>query len=213
MNDKLVSMTVKLTIICAVAALVLGFVNIITEPTIIENKRVAMEKALESLSDGDEIGDPLEVSDDTGMHKQLLESLIAHGIVKKGKTIEVSKFIQKIYPLSDNGDIRKYILQLIGNGYGGKMVLLAVFDTDGSFVKAKLMENNETVGIGKKAENPEYFNIFSDFGSEDTPVPVNSRALRAEDVEVVTSSTITFVGIAKAIALGSDYVKLLGGEN
>lgn len=206
-------MTLRLTLICAVAALVLGVVNIATEPVIIERKRIEKERALQALSDGDNVGEERAPANSDELHGKLMDALTLHGVIGEGDDIDERELISSIYPVDKDGEIIKYILQLEGSGYGGKMILLAVFNTDGSFVKAKLMENNETPGLGKKAENESYYNMYGGTGSDSNPVPVSKRALSASDAEAISGSTITFNGISKALALGSDYVKLLGGNN
>lgn|GEM_PF-186509 len=213
MNSKLLNMTLRLTIICAVAALILGVVNIVTEPIIIERKRIEQEKALKALSDGDNVGEARVPANSDDLHNQLLAALIEHSVIGADDDIDEQELITSIYPVDKDGEVIKYILQLEGSGYGGKMIILAVFNMDGSFVKAKLMENNETPGLGKKAEKSQYYNMYIGRGSDSDPVPVSKRSLSDSDAEAISGSTITFDGISKALALGSDYVKLLGGNN
>lgn len=190
MNNKLLNITLKLTVICAIAALILGVVNMITEPVIIQQKIIAQQEALIVLSDGDDVGEQISP-------------------VSEGE----SDIVHLIYPIEKNGETIKYILQLTGSGYGGEMVLLAVFAVDGSFVKAKLMENNETPGLGKKAEEDSYYAKFDGFGGADSAIPVNKNELTDVYAEAVSGSTITFSGISAALAYGSDYVKSMGGKN
>lgn len=206
-------MTLRLTLICAVAALILGAVNIVTEPMILERKRIEKEIALKALSDGNTVGEEQTPANSDDLHKRLMASLADHGVIAAGGEIDEKAVITSYYPIGQDGKADRYILQLVGNGYGGKMVILAVFQADGTFVKAKLMENNETPGLGKKAESDDYYGRFEGSGSASAPVPVSKRALPAEYIEATSGCTITFNGIAKALALGSDYVKLLGGNN
>lgn len=213
MNNKLLDMTFRLTLICAVAALILGVVNIVTEPLILERKRIEKEVALKALSDGDHVGEVQYPADSADMHSSLMAKLVEHAVIGAGDNLNEKDIITSIYPVDKEGRIIKYILQLEGSGYGGKMVLLSVFKLDGTFVKAKLMENNETPGLGKKAENPQYYTMYNGWGSDSDPIPVSTRALATSDAEAVSGSTITFNGISKALAFGSDYVKLMGGKN
>lgn len=206
-------MTLRLAIICAVASLVLGVVNIVTEPVIVERKRAEKEVALKELSDGDHVGELQLPANSDELHGKLSAALAAHGVIAPGEDFNEKELITSIYPVDRNGEVFKYILQLDGSGYGGTMVILAVFLKDGTFVKAKLMENNETPGLGKKAEEAAYYNMFLNTGSDAAPLPVSKRALSPADGEAVSGSTITFNGISRALALGSDYVKLLGGKN
>ena len=75
---------------------------------------------------------------------------------------------------------------------------------------ARLMSNTETVGFGKKAENPSYMEIFKGYG-DDEPVPATKADL-GPDVDVVSGATVTFSGITKALDLGSDLVKEWEGQ-
>jgi electron transport complex protein RnfG len=212
-NNKLLKITLRLTIICAVASLILGVVNLVTEPVIVEQKRIEQEKALKSLSDGDNVGEARTPANSDDLHNNLITALLEHGVIGEGDDVNEKELISAIYPVDKEGKIIKYILQLEASGYGGKMKLLSVFNTDGTFVKAKLMDNNETPGLGKKAEDSSYYIKYENSGSLENPLPVSKRALNDSDAEAVSGSTITFDGISKALALGSDYVKLLGGKN
>ena len=208
MNNKLLIMALKLTIICAVAALILGLTNMITEPIIIERKVLEQIEALRILSDGDHVGEVQSLIYDDDLHGKLLTALVAHDIIRAGDDIDERELITAIYPVDRDGEIIRYILQLQANGYGGKMKLFAVFEIDGTFNKAKLMDNGETPGLGKKAEEPQYYTKYRNSGTIDNPLPVNKRQLEAKEAESISGSTITFDGIYRALALGSVYVRI-----
>jgi electron transport complex protein RnfG len=78
-------------------------------------------------------------------------------------------------------------------------------------IDARLLANAETPGLGKKAESPSYMEKFQDTGSEQS-VPVKKDELEKADADSISGATVTFSGIAKTIAYGSDFVKSLGGE-
>ena len=199
MNNKLLNMTLKLTLICAIAAFILGVVNIATEPVIVERKRAEQEEALQALSDGAHVGEVFFIGNDDKMHNRLMQSLASHGVIGEGDDIDEKQLIHSLYPVDKDGEVIKYILQLQGKGYGGRMILLAVFKTDGSFVKAKLMENNETPGLGKKAEESQYYNKFEGTGTDNIPVPISKRALSDEDAESISGRTIHLTGATEII--------------
>ncbi len=73
------------------------------------------------------------------------------------------------------------------------------------------MDNQETPGLGKEAENPEYMKKYIGTG-EDSPVPVRKSQLSQEDADAITGASITFMGIGKALASASDYAKKEGAE-
>jgi electron transport complex protein RnfG len=102
------------------------------------------------------------------------------------------------------------ILELIGDGYGGDMKILARYGPEGVIQAVTLMDNLETPGLGKKAETPEYMEKFIGTGGRDKPVPVRKNMLVPGEADAITGSTITFLGVSQALAEGARYI--LEGE-
>ncbi|MFP4564121.1 MAG: FMN-binding protein [Spirochaetia bacterium] len=166
----------KLAIICACAAIVLGFINAMTEPVIAENKREELRVALAGVAGDQEVGER--------------------------NRAEENGTVQGYYPVDGDG----YILELRGLGYGGDMQILAGFRRDGRVFSVVLLENQETPGLGKKAEDPAYMERFIGKGG-DEPVPVRKDDLTREQADSISGATLTFAGIANALAEGSEFVK------
>ena len=172
---EMANKALRLGIIGAVAALMLAVVNNFTEPVIRELKAAELQAALTVLASGRTTGEA--------------ESAPAPGVVQR-------------WPIgSDEG----WILELEAVGYGGSMTVVASYDARGAVNVARLMDNSETVGFGKKAEDPEYMEIFVDTGG-DSPVPTDKSAL-GPDADVVSGATVTFSGISEALQKGSELVK------
>ena len=173
--NEMTNKALRLGIIGAVAALLLSVVNYFTEPVIAQMKADNLTSALTVLASGGTPGSA--------------ESQPAPGVVQRW-TID-----------GDKG----WILELEGSGYGGPLTVVASYNTDGSIILARLMDNNETVGFGKNAENENYMKIFIGTGG-DKPVPGDKAAL-GSDVDTVSGATITFTGITDALQNGSNLVK------
>ena len=177
---------VKLFAICAVAALTLGGINALTEPVIIQRKIMELQQALDELTPDSRTGEAVEV--------------------------EESSEIAKRYPVIKDGEGAGMILELQGSGYGGgEMKILARYEEDGTVRAVKLMDNTETPGLGKKAENPAYMEKFIGTGSAEEPVPVRKDMLAPAEADAVTGATITFLGVANALAEGAEYVRAESG--
>ncbi|MFP4178490.1 MAG: FMN-binding protein [Spirochaetaceae bacterium] len=176
----------KLAIICAVAATVLGGINALTEPRIEWIQQQRLEEALEKVSGGQRTGERVNTPDE--------------------------KVVDAYYPVytGDSDDVDGYVVRLIGQGYGGDMVVLAGIKKDGEVFSAKLMENQETPGLGKEAEKESYMEKFTGTGV-DEEIPVRKGMLSQEQADSITGATITFVGIGKALKTGSEFVKDLEG--
>lgn len=170
----------RLFIICAVAACALGFVNAITEPITEERKQRELEEALLTLMPQGEPQEPVYVENE--------HPVLAY------------------YPVESDGNIIGYILSLEENGYAGEMNILAAFKPDGEIISVKLMDNLETPGLGKKAEDPTYMQKFVGKGGSE-PVPVRKQMLETRDADAITGATITFIGVSKALVGGSQFVK------
>ncbi|MCK5329178.1 MAG: FMN-binding protein [Candidatus Latescibacteria bacterium] len=187
----------KLAIICTVAAIVLGLVNAITAPVIVENRARALAEGLAVVAG---------------------QSGVPGAQVGEGSPITDSTSVRTAYPITGtDGEAIGHILQLVGIGYGGDMLLLAGYYPTGELFSAQMMENLETPGLGKKAEAPEYMGMFIGFGAE-SAVPTSRRDLPSDQVDSITGATITFNGVAVALADGSDLAKeleapLTGGQS
>ena len=181
---NIIIIAVKLAVICLVAAFVLALVNGITAPQIAASKAQAELDALSVINKAGTIGERVE-GDGAG--------------------------VNYYFPVTDGGKVTNYIMSLTSMGYGGNLVILGNFKVNGEIIDAKLMEDSETPGLGKKAENAEYMNKFKGTGA-DKPVPVKKTMLEAADADAVTGATITFTGVSKALEYGSEFAKKLGGQ-
>ncbi len=175
---------VILFLICAVCTALCAIVNEVTAPVIassIESERLA---ALSDVAAGYGIGE---------------ENAVGDG--------RVNYYIPL---LSEEGGTAGYIVELLTSGYGGEMTVIASYDADGTLLEAKLMANSETPGLGKKAEESWYMDMFRGLGGSE-PLPLSKADLSADDSAAVSGASVTFNGIASALSAGSDYVKGLGG--
>ncbi len=171
-----------LAAICAVAAIALAALNAVTEPKIEEYETQKVLSALEEVSCGMEIGERQDVN---------------------------QGYVAYMHSLTSGGKQSGYILGLTSIGYGGELTLVASYDMDGVVMAAKLVADEETPGVGKKAENEGYMDKFVGTGTASAPVPTSKSMLSSTDSAAVSGASITFTGISKALAYGSDFVKSL----
>jgi electron transport complex protein RnfG len=185
---RLVIIGAKLALICTIAAVVLALVNAVTAPVIVENRARALAEGLAAVAGksgvpGVQVGD-------------------AHAIAD-------SEVVSTAYPItSADGAAVGFILQLVGIGYGGDMQLLAGYYGSGELFSARMMENQETPGLGKKAEAPQYMEMYIGFGAA-SPIPTSKSHLPAGQADSITGATITFLGVGRALAGGSELVRTL----
>ncbi len=179
---KYIKTALILAAICAVAAVTLAALNMVTKPAIDAYEEQKTTSALLAVSNGMEIGEYTDVN----------EGYVAYR-----------------YELLSSGKVSGYILGLKSTGYGGELGIVASFDTDGLVMDAVLVSDDETPGVGKKAEADGYMDKFVGTGSSSNPVPTNKSMLSEVDAAAVSGATMTFTGITKALSAGSAYVKAL----
>ncbi len=176
----------KLALICAIAAFSLGLANAVTAPRIAELKAQRLQEALSAVIPEGKAGDFVPV--------------------------EGGKVVRGYYPVINSaGEQAGYVLRLVGSGYGGDLNILASYLPDGAIHSSVLMENQETPGLGKEAEKPEYMRMYKGTGST-KPVPARKSQLPQEQADSISGATITFAGIGRALGEGSAYVISLGGK-
>ena len=168
--------------ICAVCTALCALINEVTAPAIALNTEKERLEALAAVSHGYEIGE-----EEAG-----------------------SGNISYVIPLSENGDVVGYIAEILTSGYGGEMTVIASYSADGTVLEAQMMANSETPGLGKKAEESWYMDMFRGLGGDD-PLPLSKSDLPSDEAAAVSGASITFSGVSSAIHEGSEYVKSLGG--
>jgi electron transport complex protein RnfG len=182
---QMVKIGITLALIASVAATTLAVVNAVTAPRIAIYEAKVIEEALQTVAGPYEIGESRE-SDDSS--------------------------ITSLYHLLDsNRNEVGYIVQLTGVGYGGEMTMMVSYLSDGEVLDARLLANSETPGLGKKAEEAVYMEKFIATGGANS-VPQSKGELSKEEADSISGSTVTFAGVAKTVAYGSDFVKSLGGK-
>lgn len=194
-----------LALICAVAALLLGFVYKFTKPLIDRNTAQTTAAALNALVNGG--NESIDTAYGVGFHKIETKAKNPNGTatVQNGRNIENRAGIVRAYDVYDRDIMLGYVLELIGKGYGGDIVLLAYYDTNGSVIDAVIVSDSETPGIGKKAALPGYMDKFHGSGGS-RPVPQSRDQLPKNESDAVAGATVTFKAVAVALAAGSAFI-------
>lgn len=175
----------KLAAVCLVCALCISAVHALTAPVARRNASRELDATLRSLSGGGAVGDE--------------------------RPVEQAFPVRTLYPVRDKaGKIESYIVVLEGKGYGGTLPLMARYAPNGAILAVLLRENQETPGMGKRAEEPGYMKIFIGTGGT-RPVPSRMGQLEPEAADGVSGATVTFAGIGKALDAGSRFVGSGGG--
>jgi electron transport complex protein RnfG len=231
-TKKMIITGFKLFLICAISAVSLSALNMVTKGPI-ENRKTEEENLVR-----DEFVEVFK--EQLNLYNCTAGSKITFSLeeleeLKKDGMETVAAY----YPVNSDGTTVGYIVELSAKGYGGPMKQMVLYKTDGEIVSVELMDNDETPGLGKKAEDESYMNKFIGTGGPGYPVPISKDMLGGSagstiqyrrnwsefsllfgewlfgksegQTDSVTGATITFNGVSEALAQGALFIKTLEG--
>ena len=205
-----------LVTICLLATAFLGLLQWATREPIAAAQQKAKLRAFRTILERENLKNNMQNNIKTSL--QPVSEPFLREAIGRGEEVEGSEFVKAVYILpelgkqEDSQGAALTVLALRGRGYSGTLRLYAAYRGDGSLYHAVLLPSDETPGLGKRAEDPEYMRMFWDqSGAELEP---KSLLLRSRTqmgakfgLDAISGSTISFVGIARALKAGSAYLQ------
>ncbi len=114
----------------------------------------------------------------------------------------------KIYPAKKGGEMVGYAVETFStNGFGGKIVIMVGFNTDGTIFNTSVLSHSETPGLGDKmVEGKSNFSVqFKGKNPADFKMAVKKDG---GDVDAITASTITSRAFCGAVESACEVYKL-----
>lgn len=176
--------TISLTVIALVAALALALANHVTAPKI--EARQKQSKAEQRQMVMSEADDFVQI-DDLGAANPDGAILEAYTATKGGAAIG-------------------YVFNLSSNGFGGPVNVTVGVGSDLTITGLRIGDNSETAGLGSRAANPEFYTQYEG-KSGDPALTVNGSG--ANNIDGLTSATITSTAVTRAAQIAWDAAKLL----
>ncbi len=177
-----------LFIITAVAGIALGFVYDVTKEPIQKQAEIEEQTALKKL---------IETADNFN-----------------GDEIAAPEGIEKIFVAYDSSNSAiGYVVRLVSTGYGGPISMLVGIDTSGSVTGIQILNHTETPGLGANATEEKFRNQF--VGKTEFPLVVTKTGATApNEIDAITSSTITTTAVTKGVNTAYEWYKTHeGGGN
>ena len=177
------TLTIKLLLITAIVAALLGGVNMVTSPIIAKNTEAAFNENMKELlpeadkfeKDGTKLPEP-----------------------ESGVTVD------GIYAgMLNDGTIVGYVASAVcGEGYGGDIVVMVGIDSECKVTKAKVTEMSETPGLGAKSQS-DWIDQYKN----------GSAASAEYKVEAISGATITSKAVTKAVNASLDAARVVIDDN
>ena len=160
--------------ICVVVALLLGVVNMVTEPIITQLQKEKNDAAMRRVLVA-EVYEPMSVD---------IENVIS------------------MYRAVSGGEQLGYVVEVKGSGFGGAMTLIVGVDMEGKVTGVEVTKQAETSGVGTKVTNDA--SVLNRFVGKGGAITVVKNATGdANEVVAVSGATVSSnaVGAAVNIAL------------
>jgi electron transport complex protein RnfG len=182
-----VRLIAALAITCAVSALALSVIHGLTEEPIEEQKRLAVMRAVQ------EVLPPF----DNDPAQETLTIILGDDEIGARDTVIV-------YLGTQSGQISGAAFQTYGEGYGGFIDIMVGIDLEGRISGVKILEHEETPGLGAKIEEPDFRGQFKGKSLENSILVNGNLAVKNDggDLDALTGATISPRGVAQAASAG-----------
>lgn len=139
------------------------------------------------------------------MEKAMVEVLPqANGFEEMPIELSQESTLTKIYE-SDAG----YVVFAAPKGYGGEISMAVGIDKDFKVTGLSIISQSETAGLGAKSTEPEWQKQF--IGKTEN-IEVSKNGASGNQIDAISSATITSKAVTKGVNEAIEAVKLLGGD-
>ena len=181
LNKTTVTISIKLFIITAVAALCLAFVNTVTAPIILENSQKNDVKAQKEV-----------LPEATAFKKGDFSENDTPIAAENGVRIESFNV-----GLADNYGVGYVVTVVSSLGYGGDIRVMIGLDNNLCVTKAKILQSSETAGLGANASKPKFIDQYI---GKTNPIYVVKNAVPGDDeVLAISGATITSKAVTSCV--------------
>ncbi len=179
--------TIILLVICIVASALLAGTNMLTKDKIAAINAETKAKAMQTvMPDAASFGNGV-IADDSLEYAESLDA---------------------------NGNIIGYAFTSVVTGYGGDVQVMVGVNTDGSINKVTIIAaDDETPGLGQNVKKDSFLDQF--IGKAGELTVVKNAASADNEIQAVTSATITSKAVTKAVNAATEYFNanlINGGE-
>lgn len=184
---QLIKNALILTAITLVSGLLLGLVYEITKEPIAESKKKAKQEAYQQV---------LPKAKEFVLYKDFDEKSAAE--IMTNAAMEGCRVDEVIEAKAKNTIIGYVITTTSSEGYGGDIQISVGIMTDGTVNGIAILSIGETVGLGMKASEPEFYGQFADKQVELFKVKKNG-ADAYDEVDALSGATITSEAFTNAV--------------
>ena len=202
-SKEILSITVKLLVICSIVATIVAAVNFITKDKIEYNEKLNTAEALTGIYH-DDYGKDFTVSGDSFV---IMEEDNVILTCSQENAEFASKDVKALYVLKDADEkVHGYCVSVQPMGFKDYIKMLVAINPDLTVKGVEIVSMSETSGIGTKAAEPSFLGQFKNLNENDVK----------RDVDVISGATKTSKPVIDAVSAALNEVTeayaFVGGE-
>ena len=186
----IVQLVVVLGLITFVCALLLGFINAVTQDKIAQNNENTRNEAMAVIMQDADSFAQVEVSEEWTAPEDKNQPKISG-----------------VYEALSGGESIGYCVEVKPKGFGGELTMIVGINADGTVAGAQVTEHGETPGLGAKAQTDP--NWITQFEGQ----PADGSLAVSKDggtIQAITGSTITSRAVTLGVNTAASCVASLG---
>lgn len=116
--------------------------------------------------------------------------------------------------VDSDGNVIGYAVSTSAKGYGGDVVVMTGFDTEGKILKVVVVSaDDETPGLGANIKGDAFLDKFKGKSGELKLVTASQSTGADNEIDAITSATYSSVAVVEAVNEASETIKnVLGGD-
>ena len=184
-----------LFLVCAIAAVLLGYTNEITYDKIQEQLVISSNEARKAVLPG---ADAFEQLDDS-----------TFSTIKANAKYNL---VTEVYTAKSGGNIIGYAVKAAPKGYGGAVDVVVGVTADGNIQGVKVGNNNETPGLGKNAATPKFQEQFNGKVWDNPINVIKSGTPKDNEIAAISGATITSKAVTSGVNQALEVAKELSNK-
>jgi len=122
---------------------------------------------------------------------------------------EVSGSMVRVFRASYGGGTVGYIVELAPSGYGGRIsMVVGVSSADSTLAGMRVLRHSETPGLGSVISAARFYDTFT--GRQLNPLTVVRGSAGDNEIDAITSATITTVAVTNAVNEAIEWYNAIG---
>jgi electron transport complex protein RnfG len=188
---EFINLVLRLFVVCAVAAGLLGVTYSVTKEPIAVQAKLASDRANQAV-----------FAEATGFDEANMDEYRSQPGWNDSFEAVTQVFIAK-----KDGDTIGYVLKVVGSGYGGDIGMTVGVDAEGKYTGVTIDSHSETPGLGANAVKDDFRSQYTGKSSAETLNVIKSGAPADTDIQAIAGATITSRAVTDAINAGGAFAQ------